>query len=89
MTPLAREWVKKAEGDFVSPSRELRPRKSPNYDAACFHAQQCVEKYTKACLQEAAIAFPKTHDLVVLLQFVCAFGTNTRPNSNRIGYAYI
>jgi len=45
----------------------LRARKSPNYDSACFHAQQCVEKYFKARLQEAAITFPLTHDLETLL----------------------
>jgi HEPN domain-containing protein len=39
----------------------------PNYDAVCFHAQQCIEKYLKACLQEENIAFTKTHDLSVLL----------------------
>jgi HEPN domain-containing protein len=33
----------------------------------CFHAQQCVEKYLKARLTEAGVAFPKTHDLVMLL----------------------
>ena len=67
MKPLTLEWVQKAEGDFASAQRELRARKSPNYDAACFHAQQCVEKYLKARLQEAEIPFSKTHDLVVLL----------------------
>ncbi|MEG3864862.1 MULTISPECIES: HEPN domain-containing protein [unclassified Microcoleus] len=45
MNPLTVEWVDKAEGDFTTALRELRARKSPNYDAACFHAQQCVEKY--------------------------------------------
>ncbi len=52
MKPLTREWVEKAEGDFATARRELRARKDPNYDAACFHAQQCAEKYLKACLQE-------------------------------------
>lgn len=70
MTPLTDEWVSKAEGDFVSAQREPRARKAPNYDAACFHAQQCVEKYLKARLQEAAIAFGKTHDLVALMQLL-------------------
>ena len=45
MKTLTREWVKKAEGDFNTLLREVRARKAPNYDAACFHAQQCVEKY--------------------------------------------
>src|SRR5689334_14451013 len=67
MKPLTIEWVDKAEGDFASLGREIRARKSPNYDAACFHAQQCAEKYLKARLQEASIAFSKTHDLLAIL----------------------
>jgi len=70
MTPLAREWVDKAEGDFHSCQRETRARRHPNYDSACFHAQQCVEKYLKARLQEAGLFFPKTHDLDELLHLV-------------------
>jgi HEPN domain-containing protein len=68
MKPLTREWIDKAEGDFATASREMRARKSPNYDAACFHAQQCVEKYFKALLQEFAIPFGKTHHLISLLE---------------------
>jgi hypothetical protein len=34
------EWVAKAEGDYATAGRELRARRHPNYDAACFHAQQ-------------------------------------------------
>ncbi len=67
MNPLSREWIEKAEGDFHSLEREVRARKYPNYDAACFHAQQCAEKYLKGRLTEAGISFPKTHDLVLLL----------------------
>ncbi len=70
MKPLTLEWVDKAEGDFVTAQRELRARKSPNYDAACFHAQQCAEKYHKARLQEVGTAFSKTHDLANLLALV-------------------
>lgn len=67
MKPLTKEWVKKAEGDFETAKRELRARKSPNYDSACFHPQQCCEKYLKACLQEAGIPFPFTHELEALV----------------------
>lgn len=67
MTPLTTEWVDKAEGDFATAQREMRARKAPNYDAACFHAQQCAEKYLKARLQEENIAFPWTHNLIALL----------------------
>ena len=62
MNPLTLEWVQKAEGDFTTAVRELRARKNPNYDAACFHAQQCAEKYLKAVLQERAIVFGKSHN---------------------------
>lgn len=72
MKRLTKEWIKKAEGDFASAQRELRARKSPNYDAAGFHAQQWVEKYLKGRMLEAGIHFSKTHDLVVLLQLVLA-----------------
>ena len=70
MKPLTREWVDKAEGDFITARRELRARKAPNYDAACFHAQQCAEKYLKARLQEEGIAFSRTHDLATLLDLL-------------------
>ena len=67
MNELVKEWIAKAEGDCTTALREYRARKSPNYDAACFHAQQCIEKYLKAVLQKHGIAFRKTHDLEILL----------------------
>ena len=70
MKPLTREWIDKAEADFITARRELRARKAPNYDAACFHAQQCAEKYLKARLQEEGIAFSRTHDLAILLDLL-------------------
>lgn len=70
MTPLATEWVDKAEGDWNTLSREWRARKNPNYDVVCFLAQQCVEKYLKARLQVAGIDFERTHKLVRLLDGV-------------------
>ena len=42
----------------------------PNPDAACFHAQQCVEKYLKARLAEAGLPVKKNHDLVALAREV-------------------
>lgn len=71
MKPLTSEWVKKAEGDFKVANQVLRRRKEIVPDAACFHCQQCVEKYLKARLVEAGLAFPKTHDLLVLVN-LCA-----------------
>ena len=70
MKPEVAEWVTKAEGDFLTAQREYRARKSPNYDSACFHAQQCIEKYMKARLVVAGIHFSKTHDLGLLLDLL-------------------
>jgi HEPN domain-containing protein len=67
MKPETAEWVAKAEGDLHTARRELSATDLQNYDAACFHAQQCVEKYLKARLVEAGLPFPKTHDLEALL----------------------
>ena len=72
MKPITLEWIDKAEGDWYSAQRESRARKRPNYDAACFHAQQCVEKYLKAKLEEAGIGFSRTHNLINLLTLVLA-----------------
>jgi len=64
--------VDKAEEDFHVAQREYRARKHPAHNAACFHAQQCAEKYLKARLQEAGVAFAKTHSLPHLLNMVSA-----------------
>ena len=48
----------------------MRARKNPCHDGACFHAQQCAEKYLKARLCEAGIGIRKIHDLVALLEQV-------------------
>jgi HEPN domain-containing protein len=70
MKPTTQEWIDKAEGDWISAQREARARKQPNYDLACFASQQCAEKYLKACLDEANLAFRKTHDLEALLNLL-------------------
>lgn len=66
MNATAKEWVAKAEADYATAGRELRASQSPNYDATCFHAQQCVEKLMKGLLIHLGILAPKTHDLVML-----------------------
>lgn len=67
MVSISQEWAIKAEGDATTALREYRARKAPNYDAACFHAQQCVEKLLKAVLIQNKIPFRRIHDLEVLL----------------------
>ncbi len=70
MKPTTNEWITKAEGDFGVMQREANVTIEPNFDAVCFHAQQCAEKYLKAMLCEADIQFGKIHDLVALLEQV-------------------
>jgi HEPN domain-containing protein len=72
MKPLVKEWVAKAEGDYATAQRELRVRVNPNYDAVCFHIQQCAEKYLKALLQDVGVRSGKTHSLIVLLNLIVA-----------------
>ena len=60
-----RAWVEKAEEDFTL-ARSALQRKKPLITGACFHAQQCAEKYMKALLVSRKAGFPMTHDLLVL-----------------------
>jgi len=63
MRPETEEWIKRAEADFLSMTREMNAATDVNYDLVCFLAQQAVEKYLKALLCENSVPFPKTHDL--------------------------
>jgi HEPN domain-containing protein len=88
MNPLTSEWIEKAEKDFATASREIRARKMPNYDAVCFHPQQCAEKYLKAILQERNLPFGKTHNLTALLDLLLPYEPSwelMRPSLQRLG----
>jgi len=65
MKEIAKEWVQKAEEDYRVAVRELKA-KPPALSSVCFHAQQCIEKYLKALLQENSVPFQKIHDLEAL-----------------------
>ena len=67
MKASTREWVTKAEEDFALAANLARPRKKALWGPLAFHAQQCVEKYLKARINEAGGAIQKTHDLTKLL----------------------
>jgi HEPN domain-containing protein len=72
MNETLKEWLAKAEGDYHTASREAQATESPNYDAVCFHAQQCVEKLMKAWLIQNSVVPPRTHDLPQLDQLLQA-----------------
>ena len=67
MKAATRDWITKAEADYLAATDLARRRKLPLHDMVCFHCQQSAEKYLKARLEEAAVIFPKTHDLETLL----------------------
>lgn len=67
MHDLVEEWINKAEGARQTAIREVKVIDSPNWDAVCFHAQQAVEKYLKALMQQEKILITRTHDLTQLL----------------------
>ncbi len=67
MREIAKEWIFKAEGDYRSAEILLYQVEIPEIDTACFHCQQCAEKYMKAFLTEHNVDFPRNHDLVRLL----------------------
>lgn len=45
MNELTKEWVDKAEADFYSADLLLHAGEYPLPEPACFHCQQCAEKY--------------------------------------------
>lgn len=58
-------WVQRAEEDYAAALSAAR-RKRPLTYVACFHAQQCAEKYLKDILGAKQVAFSRTHDLLLL-----------------------
>jgi HEPN domain-containing protein len=68
MNATVKEWLEKAEKDFATARRELAAGDSPNYDAVCFHAQQCIEKLMKGLLIHLGVTPTRTHDLAYLNQ---------------------
>ncbi len=65
-----RPWVEKAENDLRNAENTLTMKSDCPFDTVCFHAQQCAEKYLKALLVLKGVEFPRTHDLVVLLNLL-------------------
>ena len=62
MKKTTKEWIKKAEQDYVL-ARQGSRSKVPVHDGVCFHCQQCAEKYLKALVKEQGLVVPRTHDL--------------------------
>lgn len=66
MNEVIKEWIDKAEADFATAKREFAVTEKTNYDAVCFHAEQCIEKLMKGLLIAHGVIPPKIHDLAYL-----------------------
>ncbi|MDO8303771.1 MAG: HEPN domain-containing protein [Sedimentisphaerales bacterium] len=74
MSEIINEWIRKADADYATASREMLACENANFDAVCFHSQQCIEKLIKALLIRHGVTPPKIHDLFqlnLLLMPVC------------------
>ncbi len=70
MNPLTLEWAETAEEDYaIVKLIQQAPTQGLN-NPICFHAQQCIEKYLKAWLQEANLPVPRPHDVKELLDLI-------------------
>lgn len=77
MSPeYAQEWRRKAEADRAAAKWALREarRRKDQAEIACFHAEQCAEKYLKALLAQNRESVPRTHDLWGLAKKLERFG---------------
>jgi HEPN domain-containing protein len=86
MKRAIREWVRKAEADFLG-AQKLSGAKPPLHDLVAFHSQQCVEKYLKALLEEQGLHIPRTHALDDLLQLLLPH--HPKLNSLRRGVLFL
>jgi len=67
MKAASREWIKKAESDWLLAVSLMRRRRPPVRDQACFLFQQAAEKYVKARMEEAGLRIPRIHQIDQLI----------------------
>lgn len=70
MKQATRDWVKKAEEDYLAALDLARRRNRQLHNSVCFHCQQSAEKYLKARIEEAGLRIPRSHDLESLLNIL-------------------
>lgn len=76
-------WLDHAEDDFNAVQKLLRGVK-PSIYGACFHSQQCAEKYMKAMLVLKGKRFPMTHDLVNINNLLQHNGINMEISEDQL-----
>ena len=66
VTEATTGWLAVVDDDLRQVINNLRGP-MPSLSGAAYHCQQAAEKLVKAVLVEAAISFPKTHDVAALV----------------------
>ncbi|MCI4625206.1 MAG: HEPN domain-containing protein [Candidatus Magnetoovum sp. WYHC-5] len=80
---VVRAWFKRADNDLRAAEMAFT-LESPLYDIACFHAQQCAEKYLKGFLVYNEIDFPKTHVIEYLVSICKPFAPSIQSMLNNV-----
>ena len=60
---IVKQWIRKAENDFINAKNSINIKPLPPLDTVCFHCQQSAEKYLKSFLVFHNVYFGKTHDI--------------------------
>ncbi len=63
---FAQRWLVRTDHDIITAKQTLLLENGPT-DTPCFHAQQAIEKALKALLTGNQVSFPRTHDLLRML----------------------
>lgn len=58
MKAATREWIEKAESDFLAAKALARRRKIPLHDQVCFHCQQSAEGFLMRKVMHAMKVVP-------------------------------
>ena len=66
LSTIVQSWVQKAEHDFGTANLILKSKDDELADMACYHAQQCAEKYIKVLFIKKGLDVPRIHDLLEL-----------------------
>lgn len=80
----ARALLARAEDDLYVVRRLKSDAGAPGWVLG-FHAQQAVEKALKAVLSGAGIAYPRTHNLVMLVELLRRAGIALPPDADAYG----
>ena len=86
----AQDWFAIADRDLRACELALSDSE-PLADIACYHAQQCAEKYRKGYLVSSGVAFRFVHELAYLVRLAmqqdCAFADLLEPALSLQDYA--